>query len=395
MFNRKPSSQTKPHVLLKCFFLVVLLVLFAFLFFVFNKAPSIKGFKLPKNKKSFLLVDKPLYQTRFVSNVKTRYVHSPAAVEISDGKLFACWYGGSREGGRDVCVYSAVFNPQNSVWCPEQVLITGKDTQKNLGRYIKTLGNPVIIKDKDSRLWLFYVSVSFGGWSGSGINLITSSDEGANWTSARRLIASPFFNLSTLVQGAPFIFENGAIGLPVYHEFIGKFCELLCLNRAGDVIRKTRISWGRSSIQPVIVPVTQTDGLCLMRYCGNLPATVLSARTTDGGITWSAPVKTDIPNPDSAVASVRMEDGSLLLIHNNSDDLRCDLTLSYSGDNGRAWRTIYEFEADDINCEDHDAGFSYPYIIQTLNGDFHLLYSWNNTRIKHVQFNSAWVKQQL
>ena len=389
------SSQRSIHLWLKGLLLATLTALFACLFSVFNAIPPVKGFEPPRDGKISSFTDKPLFQTRFVSNGKTSSIHSAAVVEISGARLFACWYGGSRERGRDVCIYSSIFSPQKGVWNSERVLITVEDTQKNLGRYIKTLGNPVVIRDENSRLWLFYVSISFGGWSGGAINLITSSDEGKTWTPARRLIASPCFNLGTLVKGPPFLFENGAIGLPVYHELIGKFGELLCLDREGHVIRKIRLSWGRYSIQPVIVPFTQAAGICFMRYCGNSHPRVLSARTTDGGTVWSHPVKTDVPNPNAAVASIRMQECSLLLIHNNSEDRRCDITLSYSADNGNTWRAIYEFERDEMDCDDHGARFSYPCIIRAQNGDFHLLYSWNNSHIKHVRFNPAWVEQNL
>lgn len=391
----KASSQNKLHLWIKCLLLPILTGLFACLLSIFNAIPPMTGFASSKDGGLSSFTDEPLFQTRVVSNGKTRSIHSAAVVEISGGRLLACWYGGSRERGRNVSIYSSIFNPQKGIWDPEKIVITGKDTQKDLGRYIKTLGNPAIIKDENSRLCLFYVSISFWGWSGSAINLTTSSDEGKTWTPARRLITSPCFNLSTLVKGPPFLFEDGTIGLPVYHELIGKFGELLCLDREGNVIRKIRISWGRNSIQPVIIPFTQDNGICFMRYCGTSLPRVLSTRTTDGGATWTSPVKTDVPNPDAAVASIRMADSSLLLIHNNSEDRRCDITLSYSADNGKTWRAIHEFESDDIDCDDHSSGFSYPCIIRAQNGNFHLFYSWNNTHIKHILFNQAWVEQQL
>src|SRR5258708_5259663 len=47
------------------------------------------------------------------------------------------------------------------------------------------------------------------------------------------------------------------------------------------------------------------------------------------------------------------------------------------------WGDRYHFE------------FSYPSLIQTRGGDFHLVYDWNRTLIKHVRFNRAWLDQQL
>ena len=40
-------------------------------------------------------------------------------------------------------------------------------------------------------------------------------------------MTSPFVNVSTLVRSNPFRYADGSIGLPAYHEFIGKFAELI------------------------------------------------------------------------------------------------------------------------------------------------------------------------
>ncbi len=396
MLTVKIDSQKKPHLWLKGFLLAILLTLFTCLFFVFSAVPSLKGFAPPKYEFSPSSADKPLFQTQFVSTGKAKLVHCAAVVEISGGKLLAFWYGGSDERDKDVCIYSSIFTPQNAVWSHERALISRESTQKDVDRYIKSLGNPVIIKDKNSKLWLFYVSISYFGWSGSAINLTTSTDEGKTWTPSRRLVTSPCLNLATLVKGAPFLFEDGTIGLPVYTEFIGKFGELLHLDREGNVIRKIRLSSDRYSLQPVIVPITQKTGVGFMRYSGKTLPRLLQVRTTDGGATWSHPVKMEVLNPNAAVASIRLENGAILLIHNNDKTERCDMTLSYSEDNGNTWRAIYEFERTKYeNWQRSSPGFSYPYIIRTQNGDFHLLYSWKSKHIKHIQFNLRWVKQKI
>jgi predicted neuraminidase len=42
-----------------------------------------------------------------------------------------------------------------------------------------------------------------------------------------------------------------------------------------------------------------------------------------------------------------------------------------------------------------DGKFSYPSMIRSKDGSIHLVYSWQMSRIKHLQFNDAWVYQQL
>jgi len=39
--------------------------------------------------------------------------------------------------------------------------------------------------------------------------------------------------------------------------------------------------------------------------------------------------------------------------------------------------------------------FSYPSLIRTSGGEFHLVYTWNEAFIKHVQFSQAWLDRRL
>jgi len=159
----------------------------------------------------------PGMQSAFVSSTQNIHTHAPSLVELGDGRIRAFWFAGSREGAQDVDIRSSVFDPASNRWGSEQSIANRKDTQRSLRRYVRKLGNPVAHRAADGTLWLFYVTVSLGGWGGSSITVITSTDDGATWRPARRLITSPFLNISTLVRGAPFNYSDGSIGLPVYH----------------------------------------------------------------------------------------------------------------------------------------------------------------------------------
>jgi len=254
------------------------------------------------------------------------------------------------------------------------------------------LGNPVAGRDSKGRLCLYFVSVSVGGWAGSAVNLMVSEDEGETWSPPRRLVASPFFNISTLVKGAPLLFSDGAVGLPVYHELLGKFGELLRLDSEGRAIGKTRLSWGQSSLQPVIVPRSEKDAVGFMRYAGDPPNRILRVRTEDGGVHWSPPVKTALPNPNAAIGSVLLSGGPLLLVFNNAEEDRENLSLAHSTDFGNTWRIAHRFEGDSGSTQAPVPEYSYPWIMQDRGGDVHVLYTWGRSRIKHVRFNRAWLE---
>ncbi|MBE9526010.1 MAG: exo-alpha-sialidase [Proteobacteria bacterium] len=363
------------------------------LFVVYDVAESrfenLKPETAAKTKNSstnvFLLTD-------FASHESTPEVHSAAAIELADNNIMAFWYGGTREGHKDVNIYKNTWHNSQQQWGEESTITTRLQTRDGTSRYIRKLGNPVVSRGPDDSIWLFYVSVSIGGWAGSAINLIISYDEGDSWSPAKRLITSPFLNISTLLKGSPIHYADGSIGLPVYHEFLGKFSELLRLDSSGNVIDKTRLSWGKTSLQPIIVPFTSTQALSMMRYHGSSPYRILSQYTNDSGLSWSAVEKTTLPNPNAGIHAIQLADGQLLLAFNNHEDEREDMTLAISGNQAKSWEIKKVIEKYHLKKPDNSKQFSYPWLLQTKNGNIHLLYTWHKSHIKHKVFNQQWLE---
>jgi predicted neuraminidase len=319
----------------------------------------------------------------------TKEAHSSTLVRLGNGNVLAAWYGGSREGAGDVALYLAEYHSGEQRWGKARRLTDPETTQRQVRRYIKKVGNPVLFSHPDGTLWLFYVSVSVGGWAGSSINYITSTDQGGTWSAARRLITSPFANISTLVKGAPLLYEDGTIGLPVYHEFIGKFPELLHLDQKGRVLDKIRMGSGKSSLQPSIAALDEERAIALLRYSGTPPNRILETRSGDGGRSWRPVRKLRLPNPNSALMLRKISERQLLLVFNNTEDGRKNLSLALSDDEGETWRVVHALED-----SPEEEGFSYPFLIETDDGLFHLSYTWNKRRIKHVVFNRAWLERR-
>ncbi len=334
------------------------------------------------------------YSSQFVSHGETTAVHSVTAVAVSDAILRAFWYGGTREGAQDVAIYSSEFDAAAVAWSEPEIVVDRMTAQRELHRYVRKLGNPVVYKPTDTQLWLFYVSVSVGGWAGSSINLMISNDLGESWQPTRRLVTSPFFNISTLVKGPALSYQDGSVGLPVYHEFIGKFGELLRLDEEGNPTDKIRLSRGTHSLQPVIIPIDDLRASGFMRYAGESPRRVLFISSGDGGKSWSSPEKSALPNPNSAVSVIKLVGGDLLMAFNNSDDGREDLTLAVSRNQGHDWNVMVALEQAEPEAQSHQYEYSYPWLLQSADGIIHLLYTWNKERIKHALFNRAWLDEQ-
>lgn len=374
----------------------------------------------------------------FASSDTDDYVHSAALTQLSENTLISVWFAGSREGAGDVQIRSARFDTASEKWDREEVLATRESTQAGVNRYIRKLGNPVIALAPDQRLWLFYVAVSVGGWGGSSINAMVSEDMGKNWSEPWSLVTSPFFNISTLVRSAPVFHADGSIGLPVYHEFIGKFAEYLLLSPDGEVIDKIRISRGNHSLQPSVVPTGPSSAVAMMRYAGTEHHRVLASTTEDAGRTWSTPVPLEPFNPNSSLAAALTHRNTLLVALNNLREGRFRLSLYETDLKMEKWDLLIDLDespdpdgapmsetrfapelreqfiassgrernglvdsfmtqVDERMCRKNGCEFEYeyPYLVHTREGIFHLVYSWNNSFIKHVSFTEDWLESRL
>jgi predicted neuraminidase len=422
---------------------LVILIAFVAAFFKVAQYPSSTAFQT-----SFIPIPvhrKPRFQTDFASSKLHIQHHAASLIELKDGSLRAFWFSGSREGAEDVEIHSAVFNPARARWSTERVVATREDTEKSVLRYVRKLGNPVCGRAADGKLWLFYVTVSMGGWSGSSLTAKVSADEGKTWSAARRLVTSAFLNISTLVKGTPFLYRDGTMGVPVYQELASKMGEILRIDRTGKVVDLQRLSAGKDDgLQPVLLVKSTFNALALMRNSGTeQPRPVLAVSTPDGGRHWTKPRKLPLSNPDSALSAVVLPDRRILAVVNNRkrqgiSNGRDALSLMISADNGETWKLVDQLEDQSaMRGRAHDqsaylrivrkqivqsnpgmdeaavaAGvestksamcdaqgcrfeFSYPYLIQARNGDFHLVYTWNRSFIKHVWFNLAWIDQRL
>ena len=320
-------------------------------------------------------------------------VHAASLIALSDGAIRAFWFAGSREGAADVVINSAVFDPKLSHWSAPTVVMDRVSAEKGLSRYIAKLGNPVPARMADGRLQLFFVTVSIGGWAGSSISSVISDDEGLTWGNPQRLIGSPLINLSTLVKSPAIAFADGRLGLPAYHEWIGRFGEFLRLD-AGQVIDKRRMSSGRGAIQPLVFVNDAQDATAYFRQTrrsGQVKQVPVS-QTLNAGQSWQSDADLPIANPNSAVAGLWLNSGARILALNNIEAGRYRLVLMMADAKSSQWQVIEVIEDDEALSEQRKE-FSYPYLISADGNDAHLVYTWDRKKIRHRYFSGAWLKR--
>ena len=320
-------------------------------------------------------------------------VHAASLIALSDGAIRAFWFAGSREGAADVVINSAVFDPKLSHWSAPTVVMDRVSAEKGLSRYIAKLGNPVPARMADGRLQLFFVTVSIGGWAGSSISSVISDDEGLTWGNPQRLIGSPLINLSTLVKSPAIAFADGRLGLPAYHEWIGRFGEFLRVD-AGQVIDKRRMSSGRGAIQPLVFVNDAQDATAYFRQTrrSGQAKQVPVSQTLNAGQSWQSDADLPIANPNSAVAGLRLNSGARILVLNNIEAGRYRLALMMADAKSSQWQVIEVVEDDEALSEQRKE-FSYPYLISADGNDAHLVYTWDRKKIRHRYFSGAWLKR--
>jgi predicted neuraminidase len=335
-----------------------------------------------------------VYTERFIDERPSeRVLNTPTLGELPNGDLLAVWKVGQKTEPQGVSFHAATYDRASGVWGPVRALTSSGQTQVELGRVVRTLANPVLLTERDGTVNLLYVT-AWARWSTSSLALKTSTDRGRTWSAARRIVTSPVANIATLVKTEPFRYTDGTVGVPAYHEFVGVFPQLLRFSSDGDLIDKVRIHRGQEALQPSIVPLDDRRGLALMRNTEK-GQHILIARTDDGGLTWGPVGRLELPNPNAPVMGARLRDGAILLVFNNSSRERERLSLALSGDGGERWTVFHTFE----NRIQMEAGpildnYAYPYLFQASDGMVHVLYSWNQTHLKHVSFNHAWIHRR-
>ena len=114
------------------------------------------------------------------------------------------------------------------------------------------------------------------------------------------------------------------------------------------------------NIQPSVVALDDDRLLAFCRRGGGYgplaDGYMVRTESRDGGRTWSPGVDTEFPNPNAAIDLIKLANGHLALIYNDSfEGERMPLTMRISTDGGQTWPA-----AQMVNKPGDDA--AYPYI---------------------------------
>lgn len=290
--------------------------------------------------------------------------HASTIEQTRRGTLVAAWFGGSREGHRDVGIW--VARRLDEQWSRPVEVADGVQWANER----HPCWNPVLFQPKEGPLLLFYkVGPNPRSWWGM---LRTSADDGQTWSMPQRLpkdILGP-------IKNKPIQLTNGDILCPSSSEDAGWRVHFERTADLGKTWTKTEpINDGKAigAIQPSIL--RYGDGR-LQALGRSRQGKLWQAWSMDQGKTWSALELTELPNPNSGTDAVTLADGRQLLVYNHTAKGRSPLNVALSND-GKTWKAAAILERE-------EGEYSYPAVIQARDGLVHITYTWKRQRVKHV-----------
>ena len=319
----------------------------------------------------------------FGAEIPGRYKHPASITELDNGDLYLVYYGGSGEYAADAAVFGARRRKAESQWSmPEAITPKPKSPE----------GNAVVWQGPDGLVWLFSVIRPGATWSTSRIAVRVSRDRAQTWEPPTPLTSEA----GTMVRAKPIVLKGGDYLLPIYHE-TGNDRERVGADTSSLFLRYDRKTkrWSESNrihsrlgnLQPAVAPLTDKFLVCYCRRGGDYkPRTdgyLVRSESRDGGRTWSPGSDSSFPNPNAAVDLLRLQNGHLVLVYNDSMSRRTPLTAALSTDGDKSYphrRNLAEGPGD----------FAYPFAIQTRDGKIHVVYtSHGRSVINHAVFDET------
>jgi len=298
--------------------------------------------------------------------------HSSTIAETPNG-LIAAWFGGTYEKNKDVEIWMS--RNESGRWTVPISVANG--IQDSATRY--PCWNPVLFQYPSGPLLLFYkVGIDPTSWWGE---MVISNDNGRTWSKPTKLPQ----NILGPIKNKPVLLNNGNLVCASSTENKNGQWQVH-LEMTNDLGKTWRSSPALNDtiqyhlIQPslLIYPSHQ-----LQLLCRSMENRIVSLWSKDDGTTWSAPTLLDMPNPNSGIDAVTLNNGLQLLVYNptirNKGEWggpRSPLSVAISKD-GIVWNDI-------LVLEDEPGEFSYPAVIQSNDGIIHITYTWKREKIKHV-----------
>lgn len=287
--------------------------------------------------------------------------HAATIVDCGPGGLVCAWFGGEQEGARDVAIWLA--RREGGRWSAPRKVAEAPGVP---------CWNPVLHVSGKGPLLLFYkAGPSPQTWTGF---LQRSLDAGRTWSAPEQLpagILGPIKNKPLELLGGELVCGSSVESYRAWGCWVEITPDLGKTWTKHGPINQPGHLYG--SIQPAVfgTPGGRLAMLCRTRDVHR----VVRAASNDGGRTWAPLAEINLPQNNSGLDAVRLTDGRVALVYNNTASGRTPLNVAVSGDMGQTWKMGPTLETD-------PGEYSYPAVIQARDGSLQVAYTWNRKRIR-------------
>ncbi|MHA1819210.1 MAG: exo-alpha-sialidase [Promethearchaeota archaeon] len=383
-----------------------------------------------------------IYPIGSIANRPEAHASSITQLPDKDGykRLMAVWFCGTKEGHKDVAILKSIITykvkgnnkDKNNIKTDENGGASGliepihySEPEILADVEDRALGNPVIFYNPITHvLHFWYAILSPQHGKPEKIMYSRSKNEGIDWSEAVDISPREGIwprNLPIILRSKPHL---NRLLLPLNDEltFDKKYKTYWSSGFAysdddGEHWHHTRYIFSKKgNIQPAIAELDNGKIYAIMR---GRKGFAWESFSSDGGLTWTTPQKTDVPNPNSNIAITKLNNNDLVMVCNPVKHGRKVLSLFYSPMNSNKrpkWKRLFDLENSTLNTKERDlrihriksnlknmdsldklytskySEYSYPCIIQSDDNLIHIIYTFGRKTIEHVLFDPDFLK---
>ena len=293
------------------------------------------------------------------------YCHAPTVVNGPQGLILACC-AGPAEAHPQTSIWTATFD---GTWRDHHPTVA---SLPSTGRNIP-VWNPVLFRAQEEIRLYYRAGASPEDWTCAYI----ATQRGNSWTASTPHEPT----LTGPVRNKPIQLKSGTTITATSTENYGWEVHFEIFHP--DSKRWDRVTVpaaGIKAIQPVII---KHENDTLQALCRTKNSFIAHTWSFDSGQSWSPLELTNLVNPNAAIDAIKVDHLGFLLVYNNCQFARYQLTIAVST-NGVEW-------VDKLTLENSLGEYSYPSMTCSQDGSLHVVYTHNRTNIKHV----ALTKQEV
>lgn len=323
--------------------------------------------------------------------------HAANLLSLPNGDLLCFWFAGTWEGKSGVSIAMSRLDHGSNRWALPVVLANNPGYSDQ---------NPVPFLAPDGRIWLFYTSQKANkGQTTAVVYELTSDDHGHTWTTPAVLFPEhgSFIRQHLVTLDHEWIFPTYRSASPGITTNAQNDISIVKISKDnGTTWSDCEVPNSGGLVQMNIIKLTPDHLIAFFR--SRYADWIYRSQSSDG-CNWSSPVPTQLPNNNASIQVVKLKDGHLVLVFNNTQAgttrekprtaSRKILSVALSTDDGKTWpwvRDLQSGEEPPTFRRGEDPEYAYPSVVQSPDGMIRVAFTFRRETIKYMTFKEKWIK---